>query len=39
MSESLYEEFKELLTGDVLSLEEKERLAREILAIIFEEEG
>jgi hypothetical protein len=38
MSDSLYEQFRELLTGEVLSPEEKEVLSRKILAIIFGEE-
>jgi hypothetical protein len=38
MSDSLYEQFRELLTGESLSADEKEALSREILAIIFGEE-
>jgi hypothetical protein len=38
MSDSLYEQFRELLTGEGLSADEKEALSREILAIIFGEE-
>jgi hypothetical protein len=38
MSDSLYEQFRELLTGDALSPEEKEILSRKILTIIFGEE-
>jgi hypothetical protein len=38
MSDSMYEEFRELLTGDALSDEQKEELSRKILAIIFGEE-
>ncbi len=38
MSDSLYEQFRELLTGEALSPEEKEALSRKILAIIFAEE-
>jgi hypothetical protein len=38
MSDSLYEQFRELLTGEVLSADEKEALSREILSIIFGEE-
>lgn len=38
MSDSLYEQFTELLTGEGLSAEEKEALSREILSIIFGEE-
>jgi hypothetical protein len=38
MSDSLYEEFRELLTGEILSPEEKEVLSGKILAIIFGEE-
>jgi hypothetical protein len=35
MSDSLYEQFRELLEGDTLSPEEKEELSRKILSIIF----
>jgi len=38
MSDSLYEQFRELLTGEALSADEKEALSREILSIIFGEE-
>jgi hypothetical protein len=38
MSDSLYEQFKDLLTGEALSPEEKEALSRKILAILFGEE-
>jgi len=38
MSDSLYEQFRELLTGEILSAEEKEVLSSKILAIIFGEE-
>jgi len=38
MSDSLYEQFREVLTGDALSPEEKDELSRKILAIIFKEE-
>jgi hypothetical protein len=37
MSDSLYEQFRELLTGETLSAEEKEILSRKILAIIYGE--
>jgi hypothetical protein len=39
VSDSLYDQFRELLTGEVLSPEEKEILSRKILAIIFREEA
>lgn len=35
MNDSLYEQFRELLTGETLSADEKEALSREILSIIF----
>jgi len=38
MNDSMYEEFRELLTGDALSAEQKEELSRKILVIIFGEE-
>ena len=38
MSDSLYEQFRGLLTGETLSADEKEALSGEILAIIFGEE-
>jgi hypothetical protein len=38
MSDALYEQFRELLTGDTLSPEEKEVLSRKILAIVFGED-
>jgi hypothetical protein len=38
MNDSLYEQFRGLLTGDALSSEEKEALSLKILAIIFGEE-
>jgi hypothetical protein len=38
MSDSLYDQCRELLTSDALSPEEKEELSRRILAIIFGEE-
>jgi hypothetical protein len=38
MSDSLYEQFRELLTGETLSAEEKEVLGHKILAILFGEE-
>jgi len=38
VSDSLYEQFRELLTGETLSADEKEALSREILSIIFGEE-
>jgi hypothetical protein len=39
VSDSLYEQFRELLTGETLSADEKEALSREILVVIFGEEG
>jgi hypothetical protein len=38
MNEALYEQFKELLTGNELSTEQKEELSRKILEIIFGEQ-
>jgi hypothetical protein len=38
MSNALYEQFRELLTGETLSADEKEVLSRKILAIVFGEE-
>ena len=38
MSDSLYEQFRGLLTGEPLSADEKEALSREILSIIFGKE-
>jgi hypothetical protein len=38
MSDSLYEQFRELLTRETLSADEKEVLSRKILAIVFGEE-
>lgn len=38
MNDSLYEQFRELLTGETLSADEKEALSREILSIVFVEE-
>jgi hypothetical protein len=38
MSDSVYERFRELLTGDTLSPEEKGVLSRKILAIVLGEE-
>jgi hypothetical protein len=39
MSDSLYEQCRELLTGEALSPEEKDELSRKILAIICGEEA
>jgi hypothetical protein len=38
VNDSLYEQFRELLTGDTLSADEKEALSCEILSIVFGEE-
>jgi hypothetical protein len=38
MSDSLYEQFRELLPVETLSADEKEALSREILSIIFGKE-
>ncbi len=38
MNDSLYEQFRELLTGEALSAAEKEALCRKILSIILGEE-
>ena len=38
MSDSLYEQFRGLLTGETLSAYEKETLSRESLSIIFGKE-
>jgi hypothetical protein len=35
MTDDLYEQCRELLTGEALSPEEKEELSRKILAIVF----
>jgi hypothetical protein len=38
MNDLLYEQFRELLTGEILSADEKDALSRKILSIIFKEE-